>query len=432
VKRFALALIAAALASECGTSSAVSQSPSQVKCQVTLATPPIMDAVGGSGSLSIKTEPECTWDASTTVSWISSLSPAAGQGTADMSFRVAANDGASTRNGSLVVNGEQVLVSQRASCRYDLGPSSHNVSASGGAGDINISTTAECSWTAAADVNWIELTSTPSGKGNGTVRFRVAPNQSGARTGAIVVANQRSTVAQSGVNAPNPNPSPNPNPNPSPNPNPNPNPNPDPNPSPTPPPASCTYSISSRSDSVPVAGGSREVGISTTTACAWTASSNASWISLTSAATGTGNGTVRYVVAANSGAPRAGTLTIAGQTLTVNQAAAECSYSVSPTRQTVAPSAGSATISISTASTCTWTASSSASWIALTSAARGTGSGTVTFSYLQNPDTSDRAGTVIVAGTTAVIEQRRAEEKNDGKDGEGGKDDDKDHKGKGN
>ena len=52
----------------------------------------------------------------------------------------------------------------------------------------------------------------------------------------------------------------------------------------------------------------------------------------------------------------------------------------------------------------------------------------MTFSYAQNLDVSDRAGTVTVAGTAAVIEQRRGEEKKDGKNGEGD-DNDKDHKG---
>jgi len=56
------------------------------------------------------------------------------------------------------------------------------------------------------------------------------------------------------------------------------------------------------------------------TACAWTAASNAGWITVTGGATGTGNGTVSYVVAANPHPnPRSGTLTIAGQTFTVNQ-----------------------------------------------------------------------------------------------------------------
>jgi hypothetical protein len=57
--------------------------------------------------------------------------------------------------------------------------------------------------------------------------------------------------------------------------------------------------------------------------CAWTATSNSGFITILSGATGTGNGTVSYSVAANpSTSPRTGTVTIAGQTFTVTQAGA--------------------------------------------------------------------------------------------------------------
>ena len=52
----------------------------------------------------------------------------------------------------------------------------------------------------------------------------------------------------------------------------------------------------------------------------WTAFSSVPWITVTSGTSGTGNGTVNYSVAANAGLPRPGTLSIAGQTFTVNQA----------------------------------------------------------------------------------------------------------------
>ena len=53
--------------------------------------------------------------------------------------------------------------------------------------------------------------------------------------------------------------------------------------------------------------------------CAWTAVSNApSWITITAGASGTGPGSVSFTVAANTGAARMGTMTIAGQTFTVD------------------------------------------------------------------------------------------------------------------
>ena len=83
----------------------------------------------------------------------------------------------------------------------------------------------------------------------------------------------------------------------------------------------CTYSISPTSASVPATGGSGTVTVTAGSGCTWTATSNAGWITVTSGASGSGNGSVGYSVAGNSGAARTGTLTIAGQTFTVNQGA---------------------------------------------------------------------------------------------------------------
>ncbi|MCC6743286.1 MAG: M36 family metallopeptidase, partial [Acidobacteria bacterium] len=82
---------------------------------------------------------------------------------------------------------------------------------------------------------------------------------------------------------------------------------------------SCSYSISPASASAGTAATTGSVSVTAGSGCSWTAASNASWLTVTSGASGSGNGTVGYSVAANSGAARTGTLTIAGQTFTVNQ-----------------------------------------------------------------------------------------------------------------
>ena len=68
------------------------------------------------------------------------------------------------------------------------------------------------------------------------------------------------------------------------------------------------------------AGGAGTVSVITASANAWTASSNANWITIISGATGSGNGSVGYSVAANTDSvQRTGTLTIADQTFSVGQ-----------------------------------------------------------------------------------------------------------------
>jgi hypothetical protein len=69
-------------------------------------------------------------------------------------------------------------------------------------------------------------------------------------------------------------------------------------------------------------GATVSVTLSTQPAGTWTAVSNASWIAISSASSGTGSATVRVAVAANIGAERVGTATIADSTFTVTQQAA--------------------------------------------------------------------------------------------------------------
>ena len=61
---------------------------------------------------------------------------------------------------------------------------------------------------------------------------------------------------------------------------------------------------------------------STSSGAVWTAVSNNSFLTITSGANGVGNGTVIYTVAANfTTSMQVGTMTIAGQTVTITQAA---------------------------------------------------------------------------------------------------------------
>ena len=70
-------------------------------------------------------------------------------------------------------------------------------------------------------------------------------------------------------------------------------------------------------------GGTATIGVSTNASCAWTAASSGSFVTVTSASSATGPGTVSITVAENLGNARSATLTIAGQTVTVNQAAGD-------------------------------------------------------------------------------------------------------------
>ena len=82
----------------------------------------------------------------------------------------------------------------------------------------------------------------------------------------------------------------------------------------------CSFSLSPTSQSFDAAGGTGSVSVQASTNCSWNATSNATWITVVSGASGIGNGTVVFQVQANiTGLPRSSSLTIAGQTFMVNQ-----------------------------------------------------------------------------------------------------------------
>lgn len=85
----------------------------------------------------------------------------------------------------------------------------------------------------------------------------------------------------------------------------------------------CTYAVSPATRSVASGGGAvGSFAVNTGSACTWSVSTAASWLTLSGATTRTGSGTVSYTAAANTGAARNGSATIAGTAVSVQQAAA--------------------------------------------------------------------------------------------------------------
>jgi len=168
----------------------------------------------------------------------------------------------------------------------------------------------------------------------------------------------------------------------------------------------CTFTLHPSSFSFQSAGGTGAVTIgSEATGCAWAARSNDAFISVTSGSAGNDNGTVTFTIAVNAGSARSGTLTIAGQTVTVNQAAPDCAYTLSTTSFGFQQPGGTGTVTVTAPSGCTWTAVSNAGFITVTSSASGSGNGSVTFRVFPGIGEGPRAGTLTVAGQTVTVNQ---------------------------
>jgi len=150
------------------------------------------------------------------------------------------------------------------------------------------------------------------------------------------------------------------------------------------------------------------VNVTTTTACTWTAASDATWITVTNGGSGTGNGTVHFNVAGNTGSlARTGTITVAGQTFTVSESVA-CTYQIAPTSQTFSLSGGTGSIAVTAPPSCAWAATiDNEDWVTITGGASGSGNGTVTFTAAATNGNKDRNTTIKIATETfKVIEAK--------------------------
>ena len=113
-----------------------------------------------------------------------------------------------------------------------------------------------------------------------------------------------------------------------------------------------------------------------------------------------------FNVAANAGPARTGTLTIGGQTFTVDQAGS-CIYSIDPSSQTFDKGGGTGSVAVTAPSGCTWTATSGAGFITITAGQSGTGDGTVTYTVASYNGNGTRNGTMTIAGQTFTVSQKK-------------------------
>jgi hypothetical protein len=182
-------------------------------------------------------------------------------------------------------------------CSYSISPTNKAFTYSGGTGSITVTpSTNECKtlWNASASASWITITSGSSGSGQGTVNYTVAAyTGTSSRSANITVAGKTHMVTQD-----------------------------PPIPAPPPPP-SCIYSISPTSNEFPASGGEGSITVNPSlSGCKtpWEASTSATWIKIISGRSGSGQGTVSYMVSINDRkTTRTATITVDGNTHKITQ-----------------------------------------------------------------------------------------------------------------
>lgn len=170
--------------------------------------------------------------------------------------------------------------------------------------------------------------------------------------------------------------------------------------------AGCSFTVAPLSLSFPYVATSRTLSVTAPVGCGWTAAATAPWVTITGGATGAGTGTVTVSALQNtSPSERTASVSVAGQSVPVSQAASPCTLVVQPTRLNVGASAGSVPISVTaTAADCVWTATTTSPFLSL-STSQGLGTGAVTVTVAANPLSASRVGTVTVGGQTVTIDQ---------------------------
>src|ERR687890_149336 len=103
--RLLLGCVVACVATGCGGNSvSTATGPTPVKCATNLSgLPASVPSSGTKVQATVSAARECSWSATTEATWVA-LSPAAGQGEAQVTVAVAANDAPVPRSGAIVVN----------------------------------------------------------------------------------------------------------------------------------------------------------------------------------------------------------------------------------------------------------------------------------------------------------------------------------------
>jgi hypothetical protein len=289
-----------------------------------------------------------------------------------------------------------------AKCQVSVTNSASTLPAAGGSGVLSVTTTRDCAWDVTTSTPWVLLTTGAAGQGSGEVGYRVTANTDPASRRTNVMVNGTPVVIAQEA-------------------------------------APCRFTVSPTVSRMTAAGGDVSVRVdATASSCAWTVVSQADWIR--SSGNGqSGSGSVTLTVAPNAGEARTGLVTVAGETVRIEEAAVagpvptpeptpgpsptpsptpaptptptptpapSCTFSLSPTATTVTALGGTGTVTVITGSGCTWSASSTAPWLTIGGAASGSGGGSIAWSAAPSLLTAPRTGTITVAGQVFTVTQQ--------------------------
>ena len=251
-------------------------------------------AAGGFDIVSVTASNGCAWTATNNDSFITINAGSSGSGNGTVAYTVAANTSTNEQVGTMTIAGQTFTVTESGTtnsggCTYTLSATSVSLPAKGGTKTVKVKAKGtSCSWTAVSNEDFITIIAGASSSGNGTVDFSVSGNTNTAtRSGMITIAGQTFTVKQAA--------------------------------------GGCKLTLSPKDGKFKATGGSATVKVKANLSdCTWTATTTNDFITITDGASGLGDDTISYTVAANTNTTAVtGSITIGGETFTVTQSGAK-------------------------------------------------------------------------------------------------------------
>lgn len=266
---------------------------------------------GGSGSFTFTVPDGCPWEVGSDyfLNYTNIGGPVRGFGNGAVSFTIGDNQQTTVQTGAITVYGgtltpgtNVLTITQAAgSCTDPVFDNSQlTFPPTGGVQSLSISLPRGCQWNLINAASWVTLTDNGLENGTGTLSLSAGPNSFGQRQGTISIGGKPVDVMQSG--------------------------------------GACTVALTSTGTSFGAQGGTGGMTFTTTgSACAWTVSSSAPWIQISSTgSSGQGSGTAPFIVAANPGAlARTGMLSVGDQIYTVTQSGGPAANTTAYTQSTL-------------------------------------------------------------------------------------------------
>jgi all-beta uncharacterized protein/BACON domain-containing protein len=174
---------------------------------------------------------------------------------------------------------------------------------------------------------------------------------------------------------------------------------------------SCSFSVSVPTTSFGAGGGTGTASVTTTSACTWSASSQADWVRV-GGDVHTGSGSLSFTVApSDQTSPRSAPLTIAAQAIAISQEAAAgppppgCAVVLTAEPDDYERDGGNGQLEISAAPGCAWALKQDESWLTIEGPLQGSGPAILKVFVRSNDAAPARRVTISAGSASAVVSQ---------------------------